>query len=621
MRRLNGFGVKRVGVVILVAIMALLTAGCSNVGSASAATNGNVPTKVTNRSVLTKGIATFALQPDNYPDYIFPLVSSEYFTLVNEDEFEYLSYRPLFWFGKDGTTSFNAAESLAYYPRFSINKSGHTVVTVTLKPWKWSNGQPITTRDVEFWMNLLEADRSDWGVYVPGAFPDNVTAVKYLSPTQFQMSFNKDYNHEWLVANEMTQIFPIPQRIWDKTSASSPVGNYDLTPKGAAAVYKFLNQQSHDVAAYGRNPLWKVVDGPWILKSYVTTTGQATFIRNSRYEGPRDGDVKTFQEVPFTSDTAEFDALRSGELDVGYIPRSDISEISYLKTHGYRISAWWAWNFNYITLDLANRSVKSELDQVYLRQDMERLINQKEIIADIYHGFAKPTFGVIPSTVRSPYLTSAALHNPFPFDPSAAAHSLAAHGWAVKRDGATTCRRPGTGVGRCGAGIGLGETLAFSLLYPSGSVSTDTLMEDLRTEFLDVGIDLTLHEEPFDQVTSTVYSCDPSTGAGCAWELGADQGWEYYAYPSGEQLFKGGGSGNSDDYNNPIVDSLIEKTLTSPGLEPMFRYENYIQRQVPVLYIPTPAYQITAYKTGISGVTPQDPDLNVYPELWRSGKG
>jgi hypothetical protein len=37
-----------------------------------------------------------------------------------------------------------------------------------------------------------------------------------------------------------------------------------------------------------------------------------------------------------------------------------------------------------------------------------------------------------------------------------------------------------------------------------------------------------------------------------------------------------------------------------------------------VLWLPTPAYQITVYGKGLAGVVPQEPSLNLYPELWHA---
>jgi hypothetical protein len=78
--------------------------------------------------------------------------------------------------------------------------------------------------------------------------------------------------------NELSEIVPIPQKAWDKTSASSPVGNYDTTAAGAKAVYKFINSQATQERTYASNPLWGVVDGPWKLSAFSTVTGASTFV-------------------------------------------------------------------------------------------------------------------------------------------------------------------------------------------------------------------------------------------------------------------------------------------------------------------------------------------------------
>ncbi len=591
----------------LLAVAALALVGGGGAAPALAAGSGASTT------------ATFALQPGNTPTYVFPLVSAQFFTLVNEDQFEWIIYRPLYWFGKDGTTAYSASQSLADYPKFSVDAAGDTVASVTMKHWLWSDGQPVTSRDVEFWLNLLEANKDDWGVYVPGAWPDIIQSVTYPSSSTFVITFKAKYNVDWLFENEMSQIFPIPQHVWDKTSSSGPVGNYDETPSGAVAVYNFLNQQSHDVATYSSNPLWKVVDGPWMLKAYSPENGYTELQRNPRYPGPTTGALKTFQEEPFSSGAAEFDALREGSLDVGYLPPSDVSQVAYLKAHGYKVAPWWEWNFNYISINYNNPQVGPIFKQLYFRQALQSLIDQPSYVKDIYKGYAKPTYGPVPTTVSSDFVSSSANKNPYPFSVSHARALLRQHGWKVRPDGTSSCQDPGTGSGQCGAGIARGQQLAFRLLYTTGSVATSDEMAAIRSSAEQAGIDLTVVQQPYSTVTTTIYGCDASTGQGCSWEMGADQGWEYYAYPSGDQLFKTGGSGNSGGYSNAEADRLIDATLTESGLGPMFTYENYLAKQIPVIYLPTPAYQITVYKAGLKGVVPQDPSLNVYPETWSYG--
>lgn len=46
----------------------------------------------------------------------------------------------------------------------------------------------------------------------------------------------------------------------------------------------------------------------------------------------------------------------------------------------------------------------------------------------------------------------------------------------------------------------------------------------------------------------------------------------------------------------------------------MYAYENYIAKQLPVLWMPQLDVQISAVNNKLQGVYPQDPDGNVYPE-------
>ena len=58
--------------------------------------------------------------------------------------------------------------------------------------------------------------------------------------------------------------------------------------------------------------------------------------------------------------------------------------------------------------------------------------------------------------------------------------------------GTTTCVKPGTGPGECGAGIKAGEGISFNVDYASGAVSTQDEMEDLAAQARKVGINISL---------------------------------------------------------------------------------------------------------------------------------
>ena len=56
--------------------------------------------------------------------------------------------------------NYNASLSVANAPTFSGNK-----VTITLKHYMWSDGQPVTASNVMFWINMETAEPANYGGY------------------------------------------------------------------------------------------------------------------------------------------------------------------------------------------------------------------------------------------------------------------------------------------------------------------------------------------------------------------------------------------------------------------------------------------------------------------------
>src|SRR6204780_884942 len=111
---------------------------------------------------------------------------------------------------------------------------------------------------------------------------------------------------------------------WDRT-ASGP-SNCDTTISDCAAVYAYLNGQAKDLTTYASSPIWGIVDGPWKLRR-LNPERHMPFGPNKLYPGPIKPKLAAFQEVPFTTDAAEYDVLQSPssstKLDVGYLHTED----------------------------------------------------------------------------------------------------------------------------------------------------------------------------------------------------------------------------------------------------------------------------------------------------------
>jgi peptide/nickel transport system substrate-binding protein len=581
---------------------AVLVAACSSgSGSGSPASHGTPE---------SGGVATFALGAGVVPDWIFPFIDSAHSSIDNRNQFEYLMYRPLYWFGANGEPVVNASLSLANSPVFS---NGNRTVTITLKSYRWSDGEAVTTQDVAFWLNMLAAEKQNWAYYVPGGLPDNLTGYKIISPTTIELSLKSAYSPDWFTDNELSQITPLPLA-WDKTSATAK-GSCATSVSSCPAVYKYLYSQSQQASAYATSPIWRVVDGPWRLASYQTT-GYSVFKPNPKYSGPVKPKLSEFVEEPFTTESAELNVLRSGRLSVGYLPITDIGQKQLIAGSGYTLSAWLDAGINYFPYNFNNPTAGPIFRQLYFRQAVQRLINQPEYISKIFDGYASPTYGPVPVQPANPFVDSFEKANPYPYSVSAARQLLTSHGWTLHSNGVTTCTSPGTGSSDCGAGVSSGAKLSFSLVYASGTTELTQEMEAMKSTFSSVGIVLNLSQAPFDQVISTSVPCKPSQ-ASCSWQLDNwGGGWSYSMdhFPNGDLIFGTGAGDNFGSYSSPTADSLIAKSDHVPGTLPAD--ENYLASNLPAIFMPKADYQLTEVSNKLQGVTPQEPTFNITPEAW-----
>jgi peptide/nickel transport system substrate-binding protein len=549
------------------------------------------------------------------PDFIFPLVPA-----ANTDGFNVNLDQPLWpalvYSGDRGQSVVNPQESLYSSLTYS---NGDKTITVVLKPWKWSDGVPISSRDFAFTYNLLKATVPNWQDYVQGLFPDNVTNVQTPSASTIVINLDKSYNSTFYTDDVLSLIPLLPQHAWDKESVGGAIGNYDQTTAGAKAVDNFLQKQGSDMSTFTTNPLWKVVDGPWTLSQF-TSSGTYGYVPNKNYSGPDKPYLASVVDAQYTTEDAAFNDLLAGDVQVGPIPTNDIKQIPRLEAEGYAVQVlptaaeagifpnWYAPN-----------GVGAVFQQLYIRQAMEDLMNRQQIVSKIYDGYADPGNGAIASTAY-PNLVSPAEkgQGEYPYSPSTAISLLKAHGWNVTPNGVTSCQSAGTGPSQCGAGIAAGQQLSFQLAYPSGTPETDEMEAAIQTSEEQAGIKLTLKTEPFNTLVGTIGICNASShpASSCGWQL-VDFGYEPYPlFPTGGGDFNTGGNGNQGGYSSPEMDSLINTTEYGSSASTFLTYEDYATDQLPQLWTPQPDL-LNAYKTNLHGVEPSNPfSADNDPEIW-----
>ena len=592
-----------------ITLVVLFAAACGSSGSHTAASQGtstagataggqglSAPTAPAGTKVKG-GTVYFTEGASAPPNYIFPMYNVQVCSVANFNQLIAMMYRPLYWYGNNYSPTVDYDYSIGEPPAFSVHD---TVVTIKLKAWKWSNGETVTSRDVALWINLYKADPAkNFCGYVPGYFPDNVASVATPDPQTVVLHLTRAFNPEWFLYNELSQITPLPLA-WDRTSLSQPAPTSDdghlpdTTKAGAEAVYTFLDAQAKKLGSWATSPLWRVVDGPFRLQDF-NSNGQVTLVPNPSYSGTPKPTISKLVEVPFTSDTASFNEVRAvgpSGLTIANLPPQYAPQISALKSEGYVYNAAAEYALNYFPLNLHNPTVGPIFSQLYFRQAFQHLVDQQGWIKAFLNNTANPTYSPVPPTPASPLLSVRASANPYPFSTQAAAAILAAHGWKVVPEGDTTCQKPGTGSGECGAGIKAGQPITFNVDYQSGVATIASEMQDLAAQAKKVGITLQLTSHPFDTVIASIVACQPTQPV-CKWTAenwGA--GWIYGPdyLPTGETLFAPGSAANYGSYSDPEATRLIQQTITGPAADEkqaLTSFARYMAEQVPVVYGPT----------------------------------
>ncbi len=144
-------------------------------------------------------------------------------------------------------------------------------------------------------------------------------------------------------------------------------------------------------------------------------------------------------------------------------------------------------------------------------------------------------------------------------------------------------------------------------------------MQALASAFSAAGIKIDLRTVPLNTLYGTLVPCKP-TDAVCSWQMGEDGGWGFGPdyFPAGD-IFATGSGTNFGSYSDPVNDANIRANHTAltdaAASKALARFQDYLALQVPVLWFPKPAYQISAINANLQGVL-QRPMTFITPEAW-----
>lgn len=580
--------------------LAMVIAGCSS-------SNGTPP-GASSGAKVKGGTVTYALLPTEIANWIFPMMTLTYFSVSNSQWFQYQMYRPLYWFGGNNTQpTVDYGLSTADAPVYS---DGGKTVTINLKGWKWSNGETVDAKDVIFWLNMMTAEFSNWAGAAPGGIPQNITSMSATGPLQVTLHLDKAYSSLWYTYNELSQITPMPMA-WDVTKAGAAAGSGGCTTDSAkdkwakcVAVYNFLTAQAKDTTSYVSSPIWNIQDGPWKL-SHFDTSGNVTFVPNTKYSGSPKPTIAAFKEVPFTDDSAEYTAAKTGQLNISYIPAADLPVKSPTQVlpstdplgSGYNLAPNYDWGFAYYLINWKNPTAGPLFKQLYIRQALEYTVDQEGMSKAVERGYAYPTTGIAPAEpTTNPWIGSAQKENagagPYAFNIAKARALLTSHGWKMA-GGVMTCSNGAT----CGAGIKTGQKLSFTLDYSTGEAAFTNEVSIYKSDASQAGIQISVDGKTFNTVAGE------ATPTNTSWQAAMYGLWIFSPdyEPTGEPLFQTGAGSNGGSYSDKTMDSLINATLTGGNIDTYHSFANYAAEQLPYIYWPLP-YGVQAVSSTLHGV-------------------
>jgi peptide/nickel transport system substrate-binding protein len=602
MRLARPSAVLAVSALLGATMLAACAKSSSSSGTASGASGafGSVPAAT---GTAHPGTITSAEPPGSAPNWIFPISPSANASVYSSYSFNYELWRPLYWYVNGVAPAQTPAMSLASLPVYS---NGDKTVTITMKStYKWSDGQPVTSKDVLFYIDELKAavkeSPDNWYTYTPGVgLPDQVVSASTPNASTLVLNLNAAVNPMWMTENELGIIQPMPAHAWARASANGPILDF-TQPANAKKIYDFLAKASGSLGTYATNPLWQVVDGPYKLTAFNSGTGAFTMAPNPGYGGPHSAQVPTLQAVPFTSDTAEFNAVKAGSIDIGYVPQTDVPQVGDVKAAGYHVFGYPDFGNNFVAYNFKDTTGDFDhiIGQLYVRQAIAHLEDETGYIKAFFHGAGGPAYGPVPALPVSPYTPSDAVTDPYPFSVSAAVSLLKAHGWKVAPGGTDSCARAGSGASECGAGIPAGTKLAFNLIYASTPDITAEMDTDLAAQAKKAGITITLKSDTFNHIISA-YNDPGSPKTINDWAAEDYGGDTNSTYPTQFGVFNSTGSFNQGLYSSPEADKLINASVTGGSPSAVKAEAAYLTEQQPALFQPNQDL-IVVWKTTVSG--------------------
>jgi peptide/nickel transport system substrate-binding protein len=373
-------------------ILALLLAACGPSGTPTGSGSGSG--SASSGKPVRGGTWTDDLYEE--PSSLLPNGSSETFAYLLDTTI----WAPLFLGKPDGTI---APGLIAEVPTSTNGDISSDLKTWTfkLKPGlKWSDGQPLDARDVDFTWKLW--DNPNYGTSVTTGF--NLIKSADISSDNLSITFHLSQAFAPFLSVWTDGAFaPMPAHIFSKMNPANILKSpMNLNPTVSSGPFTLTTSKPGDQYIVSRNPNYYLASQglPYLDKIvFRIVTNQDTILKD----------------------------VQSGGIDAAWF--LDVTKkATYQQQSNYSIvSAPVAANFEAIYFNLKN----PVLQDVNIRKAISMAINQQQLIQVARHGQAAPLCTDHASAYKPGYQADAACPK---YDPAAAKALLQSNGWTLGSD-------------------------------------------------------------------------------------------------------------------------------------------------------------------------------------------
>lgn len=341
------------------------------------------------------------------PGILLPNFSRRFYTLLVQQTL----FAPLFYSDDHGVIRPGLASEVPSLKNGGISRDGRTYVVHLRRGLRWSDGTPLTARDVDFswrlWLNpsLASAVASTLGF-------DHIGGTT-ISADGLTITFHLVRPYAPFLAAWTDVPGPLPAHVLSLIKpAQVPTSGFALLPD--------VNSGPFTLSAAHASKL--------PIQPQIQKGNRVVVVRNPFYYQANKGypylDAIVFRTLNSQLDL--FGALRAHAIDTAWLlPITDLYLLRRLS--GYTILPLRDANWEAAIINMR----RPMFQDVRVRQALQYGLDRGAEIANIWHGYATPLASDQPP--GSPVYDARV--RPYPYDPALAARLLDAAGWRLQADG------------------------------------------------------------------------------------------------------------------------------------------------------------------------------------------